>query len=103
MKLASSILLIALLMCSTVAQAHGEYDWIRKRGYESVRGGPCCGVDDCYKIKPEKVTIQDGRYQVKEWGASFPINQTLPSEDRYFWACIDEVDVRCFFAPLSGV
>ncbi len=103
MRLASLIFLITLLMGSTVAQAHGEHDWIRQHGYRSLDGYPCCGIDDCYKIKPEEVSIQGDMYHVRRWGASFPINRTLPSEDRYFWMCADEKDVRCFFAPLGGV
>jgi hypothetical protein len=88
---------------SAGARAHGEYDWIRQGGYQSIRGGPCCGVDDCYKIKPEDISVQGGKYRVKSWGAEFPVEHTLPSEDRHFWMCLDEMDVRCFFAPGGDV
>ena len=98
-----AISIIGALIASTNALAHGEHDWIRQHGYQALDGHPCCGIDDCYKIKPEEVSIQGNMYLVKKWGATFPIVRTLPSDDGYFWLCADEMDVRCFFAPPSGV
>ena len=103
MRLAWMFIVIILLIDATVAKAHGEHDWIRQRGYQALDGNPCCGIDDCYKIRPEEVSIQGDMYHVTRWGASFPIKRTLPSADSYFWMCVDEMDVRCFFAPLGGV
>jgi len=105
-KLSSSLLAISAifaLVVPTGARAHGEYDWIRQGGYQSVRGGPCCGADDCHKVKPGDVSVEGEVYRVKSWGAQFPIEHTMPSEDGHIWMCLDAMDVRCLFVPRGGV
>jgi hypothetical protein len=82
---------------STVAWAHGEFQWIQNRDRRT--GDACCGEHDCFKVQ---VTYARGAYYFKLDGIDFtvPYSQAKVSEDGQYWACRPRPGMlRCFFAP----
>lgn len=93
---------LALLGATVAAQAHGDYDWIRRGGYKGVDGTSCCGRDDCDQIPASRVERTPHGYDLRDFGLFVPFRQTQTSEDGKFWICRDEKAMRCFFAPPPG-
>lgn len=86
------------------AWAHDEFDWIRRRGYLSAEGKPCCGKDDCLSLSPAQVRQTPAGYALPEFGFVVPYRQALPSEDGKYWLCMSHsTRIQCFFAPPSGM
>ena len=89
---------------ASVALAHDDYDWIRRRGHLSADGKPCCGKEDCTALAPEQVKQTPDGYSLLEFGLVVPYRRTLASEDGKFWLCMTSITkVRCFFAPPPGM
>jgi hypothetical protein len=92
----------ALLGAAAPAQAHGDYDWIRKGGFKGVDGTSCCGKDDCDQIPASRVERSPEGYTLRDFGLFVPQRQAQTSEDGRFWLCRDKKAMRCFFAPPPG-
>ena len=96
-------LVIVLALLSFPAWGHGEYDWIRKGGYIGPNGSPCCGEDDCYKIRRDEVSLQDGVFHLPKWRLTVPVKDALVSEDEHYWLCMNWDELRCMFSPMRGM
>lgn len=80
----------------TTAHSHGEYDWIRARGYKNASGALCCGVRDCYPVAAEDaLRVRLGERFVLPDGRMVVVSRIYASEDARSWACVP----GCLFRP----
>lgn len=90
----------AALFFSSLAQAHGDAQWIADEKHRAVSGELCCGPEDCGPVPDREVErVRDG-WLVK--GHFVPWGEALPSVDNHYWACTKPGGIRCFFFRQGG-
>lgn len=96
-------LALALLLCAAPARAHDPHDWINRGQYRSLAGDLCCGKDDCFEVRPERVLAHRDGVRLPDHGDLIvPGREIQVSEDGKYWLCKVGARMRCFFAPYHG-
>lgn len=96
--------LIAALLVSLAAHAHGDAEWImRNPAYVDNAGVHCCGPTDCARAEAGEVSRVDGGWRHNPTGTYLADGERAIyySKDADLWRCARGGVLRCLFLPLG--
>lgn len=96
--------LVAILLLSSPALAHGDAQWIM----DDPRLRYCCGIDDCERAPPGTIVSIPGGWEILATGQRFMEGDPDLhwSRDNDFWWCRPKSMfplAKCLMRPPGGV